>query len=530
MRFHLNNTFFTFFQDETFTTHMSKRRLVYAQWHKENHANVKIIPCITAQCKEDPYHIHRPAVLELALGKKQPALENHCVGLVFSYDLAHPSWITVPCDMPFDAAFICEALPTRTTLISADVTTAFQLTLTNVSNVSLRRPTSSCPYPWLAGEEMCVLPVPYKGNGVISLDNLTAVCTSVNASLFYMPRTYEKGKMFHHSLDETGNLYATFRKAMYLYRDHRALIMAYEILGKCMVYIKGFKNLFVSSCSFPARAANSYVACVKTFAAKHTKIPISTFMCEDGKIVPQVFVCDGVKQCLNGTDEERCKISSTASRDCSPFSLSSHQDDYCSSLCPNLHIACKNGQCIPYDAICNDYKDCKDGWDEVDCVYTGFPVIKQEYLVESGEFECKDGSKYSNVGICIFDLDEFGNGLYCKDGSHLERCQQVGCPHAYKCFEFYCIPIRRVCDGIADCPRGDDEQGCEHYTCPGLLQCRGNRGVCIPSWEVCDGTVHCKDFGEDEIYCFPCPPVCCARVMLLCVHLILVNLQLRTFK
>ena len=494
--------------------------MVWHNWHNENYGNAKVVPCVMSQCKPESYHISRPAIVELALGKKQPMMESHCVGLVYSYDLAIPRWITVPCDMPFDAAFVCEALPTRTTLISADVNSAFQLTLTNGSKVSLRRPTLSCPYPWLAGEEMCVLPVPFKRNSTVSLDQLIAHCTTVNASLFYMPQTYEKKHIFHGGLDKTGNIYGTFRKAMYLHSDHLSLFMGYERPGKCMLYIKGSKNLFVHDCSLNKTAPNSHVACVKTFAMTNTKIPISAFMCKDGMLIAQVFVCDGVKQCLKGEDEENCKIYSVASRNCSPFSLSSHQDDYCSSLCPDLFIACVNGQCIPYDALCNNYQDCEDGWDEVDCVHGGFPMIKQKYEDKSDkdkdtfigqqefvdEFECTDVEIYSNVGICMFDLDEWGNWLYCKDGSHLERCHQVGCPNAYKCFESYCIPVRRVCDGLGDCPRGEDEQGCEHYMCPDLLQCRGNRGVCVPPWEVCDGTVHCKDFGEDEIYCFPCPP------------------------
>ena len=40
--------------------------------------------------------------------------------------------------------------------------------------------------------------------------------------------------------------------------------------------------------------------------------------------------------------------------------------------------------------------------------------------------------------------------------------------------------------------------------CTGLFQCRQSAS-CLPPWDICDGTVHCKDFLDDEIHCAPCP-------------------------
>ena len=30
----------------------------------------------------------------------------------------------------------------------------------------------------------------------------------------------------------------------------------------------------------------------------------------------------------------------------------------------------------------------------------------------------------------------------------------------YKCHDSFCIPLKRLCDGVTDCPLGDDENRC----------------------------------------------------------------------
>ena len=37
----------------------------------------------------------------------------------------------------------------------------------------------------------------------------------------------------------------------------------------------------------------------------------------------------------------------------------------------------------------------------------------------------------------------------------------------YHCPTSFCIPYRKICDGVRDCPMGEDEQDCGNYTCSG---------------------------------------------------------------
>ena len=98
----------------------------------------------------------------------------------------------------------------------------------------------------------------------------------------------------------------------------------------------------------------------------------------------------------------------------------------------------------------------------------------------------------------------------CRDGSHLKNCKDFSCPGMFKCNNTYCIPVRKRCNGIQDCPHGEDESNCQNTTCEvGFFRCR-NESFCIDQKEVCDGRVHCKTSFDDEKLCKVkiCPSVC----------------------
>ena len=80
-------------------------------------------------------------------------------------------------------------------------------------------------------------------------------------------------------------------------------------------------------------------------------------------------------------------------------------------------------------------------------------------------------------------------------------------PVTYKCPNAYCIPTRKLCDGVPDCPGQEDEKTCPLLRCPvGFYKCKG-QVRCLPMSEVCDGLKQCPLHGDDESLCL-LPPSC----------------------
>ena len=243
------------------------------------------------------------------------------------------------------------------------------------------------------------------------------------------------------------------------------------------------------------------------------------YECANKQLISTATVCDGRDQCGDNREEYRCPTLSCPFPDCA---------------CDVFFFHCRSsGQCILYDHVCDDIYDCADGEDEQHCDLSRTFVL--DYTMDigtntGGMMPCETTHGYFSFDtVCEYDTHSDGSMFPCADGSHIgvsgRMCMEVVCYLAFKCKRSYCIPVRKVCDGVIDCVNGDDEEQCGGYICPNHFKCY-NSSVCLPLGEVCDGVANCPH-KDDERYCQVCPEPChCHGTSLSCSNVLdRINIQ-----
>ncbi|XP_039855880.1 low-density lipoprotein receptor-related protein 2 isoform X2 [Simochromis diagramma] len=252
------------------------------------------------------------------------------------------------------------------------------------------------------------------------------------------------------------------------------------------------------------------------------------FLCSNQKkCVPGMQVCDGRAQCPDGSDEKLCQSPNPTATSSDELSTRSTP-----LKCRNGFKLCDDGlECVMYSHLCDGEKDCKDGSDEEGCAIQckagefqcshGKKCLPQERVCD-GQNDCQDRSDETDCSVMIESCHQRCDNNTrcipksflcdgerdCADGSDEENCGLVSCAdHQYRCVSGQCVSEALRCDGYADCSDGSDEMHCSRPPrCLTQLRCPHTHECLQKEW-LCDGEDDCQD-GSDEKNCNASPAKC----------------------
>ncbi len=296
-------------------------------------------------------------------------------------------------------------------------------------------------------------------------------------------------------------------------------------------------------------AGAAHVVCEIPLSPVSSNCLSGHFTCYDGTCVLEHYVCDGVTDCPDSTDEVDCDHvctfadgnDATGMKDC----FSSCATPVCT--CNDLYFHCTLGGCIPWSRICNGVNDCPNDEDEKVCEFYYLGSLRHitqnidtlnvadDIGPFSEEFYCGGGKtipltlKNDLVPDCLDQSDEEEYHNFLKQGSkttystNMSLCDDPEQTTCVQNFPRVCYPRHLYCThelyqlDMVGCRNGAHLSNCQYHTCPSQFKCPD--AYCIPMHSICDGKQDCPD-GDDEIQCqsLSCPGFLLCRHDNICVH------------
>lgn len=214
----------------------------------------------------------------------------------------------------------------------------------------------------------------------------------------------------------------------------------------------------------------------------------------------------------------------TIDRRCVPFSRGKFEKVM--ERAANFRVPCKNGKQIDKEFVNDIVVDCYPDADDEPILHI---LLQHEGWYKCNipeKLPCKEGHPrcFNISDICKYEMNFFNILIPCRTGGHIEECKYFECSVLFKCPHSYCIPWRYLCVGKWDCTFGADEAlafECSTRICGNLFKCR-TQNICVHLGNVCDGIQDCP-LGDDESFClvknFRCPTRCfCLALAIQCIN------------
>ena len=216
------------------------------------------------------------------------------------------------------------------------------------------------------------------------------------------------------------------------------------------------ENIHVQKCKLPAERDGTGL-----FAT-------NMFECDDGAMLHYTLVCDLRHDCHDSSDEAFC----IHTENCTGF-------------------RCHSGECVGKEKRCNWDRDCVDESDELLCdeAYRETTLYKFPHVYRLPPPVVLDISSTRTI------IQRSLNGSEACPNTH------------FQCNEPYCLPVYMYCNGVVDCPHGEDERECHLHSCPGFYRCQSS-AVCLHAEHLCDGRPQCPQHDDEWTCHMSCPEHC----------------------
>ena len=516
---------------------------------------------------------------------KQPEISQlkNCTAAVTQHGLRIYPWLVVGCDTKYEAAFVCQSAKSHPPSVNATAN---------------RRPTCDGDWFMINGSNKCFSV--FWPKEALSFLEAHDICSAQNASVFNVDVMHRTNTSIRASNIIKLGLFK-YGVDTYFLRSTTATNLYNSFFGKILASDSGksrlpsmitdfsssmdsafFAHLNNYSCSVVERNIVSYLVDTETFkfigrrgwgvkcrscseplnvtgiiCEKDSKpytinCPSPHFMCNDGTCIVNIYRCDSVTDCFDGSDEDECHIyinNMTNQFVSIPYLFTGLFEtagakgmtihSICDGIYTNATLSREEDICYKYNLkqinvlSTTDfnlfYDDKKSFILDDDDIFMLYAKEKQLCL-KLQEDDKLQLSHTQDVRIavpvnrtrqlacsdlrtsCIVKVDT----RRCDTSENLIACADFSCPGLFKCHKYYCIYMSSVCDGQYDCAEGDDEIFCPLSSCPGLLKCRGENR-CVNKEEICDNTVNCLHSMDDEISCNNCPVNCeCSGYSMMC--------------
>ena len=524
-----NIIYFTMFQNGMFTWQDGSPLIDYTEWYTKSLRGHEAVPCSKDSIASK--HVltglsirsSNPHVDHLMnYNHPMPNADHECAGFVLS--AVKRSWISVPCDQKLSTRVVCHQ----------ELQTLDQ----EIVNIS-------CPYQWFRWNHICVQATDEENRNA-SCENVANIKlrerlqSLIHLFYQYAGKDFDEMKVkkdlplraflkeSHHAKTQ----YICVMPAhMHMFdherpsEEHKPVQRVYHIAleecsgeqfqcsdGSCIPVALYCNN--ITDCADGTDEAHCSWTCTHTLCTTCSWPDCycvhGFYQCEVGGCIPVDTVCDGIMNCIDGSDEHYCElICWSGSKPCSDGLLCVTDIHWCDGirqcidgsdeLCPYhecTSFVCQDA-CIPFIWLNDGISDCIHSEDEQD-----FLTALPQTCESANTLPCDHTMKqcYSVSDHCLFDTEHSGALSFCRRGTHLMDCAAFVCSSTYKCPGAYCIPYGRLCDGTIDCPDGSDERICP-ITCQGLFHCT-QENICLSHFQVCNGKIDCWLSGDDEKYCF----------------------------